>query len=297
MDQPKIVVVGSANTDLVITVPVLPTPGETILGDDLQTIAGGKGANQAVAAARLGSQVTFIARVGDDSYGTAAIAGFQAENIDTRFITITPGVPSGIALIAVDRQTAENLIVVAPGANAKLTAGDISAARDAFAQAQAVIVSLEIPDEAVAAAVALAHELHVPVVLNPAPARTLAPEILRCISVLTPNQTECDLLGGADALVAAGVQAVVTTLGDEGAHLKTAELFYHGPSHEVAPVDTVAAGDCFTAALAVELARGASLPEAIHFANAAAALKVTQQGAQPGLPTRPQVEKFLLERT
>ena len=296
VNQPKIVVVGSSNTDLVVAVPSLPAPGETVLGGELQTIAGGKGANQAVAAARLGAHVTFLARVGDDSYGIAALAGFKAEGIDTTFVTITHGVPSGIALIALDSQSAENLIVVAPGANAKLTAADVTAAIDAFRSAQAVIVSMEIPDEAVAAAVALAHECRIPVIVNPAPARPIAPEVLRQITVMTPNQSESDLLGGSDALLAAGVQAVVTTLGEAGAHLKTLDHFHHGPGHDVQPLDTVAAGDCFTAALAVELARGLSLPDAVHFANAAAALKVTQRGAQPGLPTRAAVEKFLLDR-
>lgn len=296
MTKPKIAVVGSSNTDLVVLVPTIPAPGQTVLGGMLQTVAGGKGANQAVAAARLGGAVSFIARVGDDAYGQRAVEGFQADGIDTTFVVATPNVASGVALIAVDEATGENAIVVAPGANACLSAPDILAAREAIESAAALIVSLEIPDEAVAEAVYLAHARGVPVILNPAPARQLPPEVLQRISVITPNQTERAFYGGAEALLEAGVGAVVTTLGEEGAHLHTESGIHHRQGHAVEPVDTVAAGDCFTGALAVELALGKTLPEAIHFANAAAALKVTRHGAQPGLPSREEVEKFLTDR-
>jgi len=293
MSKPKIVVVGSSNTDLVVLVPQIPAPGQTVLGGALQTVAGGKGANQAVAAARLGGAVTFIARLGDDAYGALALRGFKAEGIDTMHIRITENTASGVALIAVDADSGENAIVVAPGANALLTPRDILAARAVIEAADALVVSLEIPEDAVAEAVYLAHARGVPVILNPAPARPLPPEVLQRITVITPNQSECVALGGPEALLQAGVGAVITTLGEEGAHLYTEDGLHHGVGHTVEPVDTVAAGDCFTGALAVELALGRTLPEAIHFANAAAALKVTRHGAQPGLPTRAEVEKFI----
>ena len=290
--KPILVVVGSSNTDLVVSVAQIPAPGQTVLGGALQTIPGGKGANQAVAAARLGGSVRFVARLGDDAYGALAREGFAREGLDTRFVFATPGVASGVALIAVDEKTGENSIVVAPGANACLSADDIAlaAVSTAFDSAAAVIISLEIPDDAVFAAVEAAHARGIPVILNPAPARALPLELLRKVTVLTPNQSELIQLGGSEALLRAGVATLVTTLGAEGARL---EQLGEVPQTFAAPpvdaVDTVAAGDCFTGALAVELAQGASLPEAIRFACAAAALKVTRPGAQPGLPYRAEV--------
>lgn len=287
---PKIVVVGSSNTDLVVSVPQIPAPGQTVLGGALQTIPGGKGANQAVAAARLGGDVLFIARVGDDAYGVAARASFVSERLDTRFVFTTPDVASGVALIAVDQKTGENSIVVAPGANALLSARDIAAAGAAFDEAAVVVVSLEIPEDAVFAAVEAGYARGIPVLLNPAPARLLPSELLRKVRVLTPNQSELALLGGSEVLLASGVSALVTTLGAAGARLEcSGEMAQHFPAPKVLAVDTVAAGDCFTGALAVEIAHGQSLPAAIRFACAAAAVKVTRYGAQPGLPYRHEV--------
>ena len=288
--RPRIVVVGSSNTDLVVSVPQIPAPGQTVLGGALQTIPGGKGANQAVAAARLGGAVCFIARLGDDAYGATARANFAAEGLDTRFVFTTPGVASGVALIAVESATGENSIVVAPGANAKLCAADIAAASSAFDEAAVIVISLEIPDEAVFAAVEAGHRRGIPVLLNPAPARPVPRDILRKLAVLTPNQSELAQLGGSDALLAHGVAALVTTLGARGACLERLQTpMEHFPAPAVTALDTVAAGDCFTGALAVELARGQSLPDAIRFSCAAAALKVTRAGAQPGLPYRDEV--------
>ncbi len=293
MSQPRIVVVGSANTDLVVAVPHIPLPGETLLGGDLSVVAGGKGANQAVACARLGGHVTFIARVGDDTYGENSVRGYEKDGIDTRFVLSTPGTPSGVALIAVSA-TGENSIVVAPGANARLTRADILAASDAFDQADAILVSLEIPADAIFAAVEEGFARGKPVLVNPAPARLLPPEILAKITLLTPNETEAGFYGGVEALQQLGVKTIVTTLGARGSvivSLGATPLFV--PAFEVSAVDTVAAGDTFSGALAVKLAEGASLPDAVRFASGASALKVTRHGAQPGIPTRAEVEQFL----
>ncbi len=293
MSQPRIVVVGSANTDLVVAVPQVPLPGETVLGGDLSVVAGGKGANQAVACARLGAHVTFIARVGGDAYGESSVRGYRADGIDTTFVLSTPGTPSGVALIAVSA-TGENSIVVAPGANARLTRADILAASDAFDRADAILVSLEVPADAIFAAVEEGFARGKPVIVNPAPARALPPEILAKITLLTPNETEAGFYGGVEALQQLGVKTIVTTLGARGSvivSLGAAPLFV--PAFDVSAVDTVAAGDTFSGALAVKLAEGAQLLDAVRFASGASALKVTRHGAQPGIPTRAEVEQFL----
>lgn len=305
-EQPNIVVVGSTNTDLVASVPHIPAPGETVLGiGALMTVAGGKGANQAVAAARLGGRVTFVARVGNDAFGSASLEGFRRENIDTAHVTVTPGAASGVALISVAEETGQNAIVVAPGANALLSPEDVEAAAPAFDAAKAIIVSLEVPLEAVARAVEMARARRIPVVLNPAPARPLPPELLAQVSVLTPNEIEAATLVGrgedvddidmeqvAARLLEFGLDAAVITIGAAGALLATPDGVELVPGLPVRAIDTVAAGDCFTGALAVEIASGRSLRDAVRFANAAAALKVTRRGAQPGIPTRADVEEF-----
>lgn len=304
---PRIVVIGSTNTDLVVGVRHIPAPGETVLGGALATVAGGKGANQAVAAARLGGAVTFVARLGEDAFGENAVAGFVQEGLDTRYVTATPGAASGVALIAVNEATGENAIVVAPGANALLSPEDVDAAAPAFDAAQAVVVSLEIPLETAARAVEAADARRIPVILNPAPARPLPPDLLERITVLTPNEGEArrilnrdeddaDAADLAAALLESGVGAAVMTLGAAGAVLATPDGVEHVPGFRVTAVDTVAAGDCFTGALAVEFAAGRSLRDAVRFANAAAALSVTRRGAQPALPTRAEVEAFLSNR-
>lgn len=277
------------------------------MGGDLLTVAGGKGANQAVACARLGGQVTFVARIGDDGFGRVARESLEREGIDCRFVTVTAGVASGVALIPVS-EDGENAIVVAPGANAHLTRQDVHAASAAFDAADVVVVSLEVPDEAVFAAIDLAFNYEIPVILNPAPARSLPPSLLREVSILTPNESEATLLLGgeqgdlSDAATAAerlrGLRAgsVVLTRGAQGCFLVTENGFETIPAFAVQAVDTVAAGDCFTGALAVEIGRGAELADAVRFASAASALKVTRRGAQPGIPTRAEVDGFLAER-
>jgi ribokinase len=266
---------------------------------------GGKGANQAVAAARLGAEVAFVGRVGRDAFGDAARAQLQRSGVHTEFLIADPESPTGAALIGVDEANGENLIMVSPGANSRLAPEDIDACADEIDGAAMIVLSLEIPIETVERAAQLAQQQGVPVVLNPAPARILSPGLLQNVAVLTPNETEAaQLLGlgpntdfGASemalALVAAGSGRVVVTCGATGATLAEGLTAHPLPPFRVTAVDTVAAGDCFTAALAVELGRGSSFLGAARFASAAAALKVTRPGAQAGMPTRADVVQFL----
>jgi len=302
----KIVVVGSSNTDMIVQLPHLPKPGETVSGGAFSTAAGGKGANQAVAAARAGANVGLVARVGEDSFGEQAIAGFVGDGIDVSHVTRNSAAPSGVALIFVD-DGGENCIAVAPGANATLTPEDVEAAEDLITGAEVVVMQLETPIETVGRAAALAREHGVRVILNPAPARQLSDEILGNVSILTPNESEAELLTGiqvsddagaeeaARALSARGVDIVILTLGSRGAYVFESDSGELVPGFEVQAVDTTAAGDVFNGSLAVGLAEGKPLAEAVRFANAAAALSVTKLGAQPSAPTRSEIETFLSE--
>ncbi len=299
----RILVVGSSNTDLIIRVPRLPRPGETVLGGEFSTAAGGKGANQAVAAARAGGRVTFVARIGADGFGDRALANIESNGIDARFVLRNEGAPSGIALITVDER-GENSISVASGANALLAAADIERAGEAFAAADILLLQLESPLDAVAAAVREARKRGVPVVLNPAPARDLDDDLLRLVAVLTPNEHEAGLLAGiavkdersardaARRLRDRGPATVVVTLGERGVYAVAPGFEAHVPAFKVEPVDTTAAGDVFNGALAVALAEKLPLPEALRFAQAAAAISVTRPGAQPSAPTRAEIEAF-----
>ena len=303
----RIVVVGSSNTDMIIKIDRIPKPGETVIGGKFSTAAGGKGANQAVAAARAGGKVTFVARVGDDMFGRQAVEGFVADEINVSHVLQDSDAPSGVALIFVDER-GENSIAVASGANARLTPLDVLAARHAISSADVLVMQLETPLESVRAAAELANEHNVRVILNPAPAQRLGEEILRHISVLTPNETEAELLTGlevsneteaeaaASLLLTMGVEAVLITLGPRGAFILDADHreLVHG--FQVEAVDTTAAGDVFNGALAVALAEGRPLAEAARFASAAAALSVTKLGAQPSAPTREEIEEFLRSR-
>ncbi|HOW86602.1 MAG TPA: ribokinase [Candidatus Aminicenantes bacterium] len=300
----RVVVVGSSNTDMVLRVPRIPRPGETVLGGGFSMAAGGKGANQAVAAARAGGRVTFVARVGDDIFGERALAGFEADGIDARFVLRTPGAASGVALIDVDDR-GENSISVASGANALLSAADVGRAAGAFAEADVVLVQLESPIEAVGAAVRAAGETGAPVVLNPAPARPLDETLLARVSVLTPNETEAELLSGiavrdeggvrdaAARLRALGPRIVVVTRGERGLYASGPGFDGFLPAFRVEAVDTTAAGDVFNGALAVALGEKRPLAEALRFAQAAAAISVTRPGAQPSAPARAEIEAFL----
>lgn len=292
MRRPRIVVVGSANTDLVVAVPSIPAPGETVLGGDLQLIPGGKGANQAVAAARLGAEVRFVGRVGSDDFGKQTLTNLQQEGIDTRFVLVSDDAPSGVALIAVSAQ-GENSIVVAPGANMRLTAADILRAADAFADADAVIAQLEIPIEAVEAAAQLAKQHGARFLLNPAPARELPDSLYAHTDYLIPNETEGrQLTGAADAeaiiatLQARGCRTVILTLGGQGvAYYSDGELQI-APAYPVQAVDTTAAGDAFVGGFAVALCEGSTLEQAIDFGQRAASITVSRWGAQSALPRR-----------
>jgi ribokinase len=301
--RPRVVVVGSANTDMVVRVPHLPGPGETLLGGAFSMVPGGKGANQAVAAARLGAVVTFVGCVGADSFGDLTVLNLENEGIDTQFVTRDPDAATGVALITVDEDFGENTIVVAPGANAKLSPPLIDLAAAAIRNADVLICQLEIPMETVQAALQMARSAGVRTILNPAPAQMLPDGLLPLVSVLTPNQTEAAQMLGADYDPAAaaihlrqrGAENVVVTLGAAGSRLVSASEntgFPAFPPNEV--VDTTAAGDCFTGALAVALGEGQTLEQSVHFANAAASLSVETEGAQPSLPNRLAVNKRLM---
>lgn len=297
--KPKIVVIGSSNTDLVVQVPYFPAPGETILGDDFIMARGGKGANQAVAAARLGADVTFVTRLGRDSFGEMALAACQAEQINTDFFSFDEEKASGVALIMVD-DDGENVIAVANGANNTLTPDDVLAAESAIQVADCVLLQLEIPLASVKTAVSLANKHNIPVILNPAPAMALPADLLQAIDILTPNETETIILGLVESdslddiedIHLSGSQTIVMTLGSKGALLVQDEGKQHIPAYSIDVVDTTAAGDGFNGALAVALANGRSLPDAIDFANAAGALAASKAGAQPSLPTFAEVVQF-----
>lgn len=299
-----ILVVGSANTDMSIKLDRIPRPGETVLGGELDVAQGGKGANQAVAAARAGGRVTLVARLGRDMFGDQALEGYRAEGIDVGFVSRDPDAPSGVALICVDAG-GENSIAVAGGANARLSPADLASADPAFADAGLLLLQLETPMETVLAAATRASSHGVRTILNPAPARDLPDDLLQQVSILTPNEIEAEQLtevsvsniAGARAAAAAlrnrGATAVVITLGEQGALVVEEDRDTHLPGFPVTPVDTVGAGDVFNGALAVAVAEGRPLVEAARFANAAAALAVTRRGAQPAAPTRAEIETQL----
>lgn len=304
MPAPSVVVVGSSNTDMILKLQRIPRPGETILGGRFATAAGGKGANQAVAAARAGGHVTFVARVGQDVFGDEALEGFRNDGIQADYVVRDAAAPSGVALIFVS-EDGENSIGVAPGANGHLAPEDVKRAAPAFDGASIVLMQLEIPLETVRAAADLAGRRRVPVILNPAPAQPLPDELLRQVSILTPNQSEAELLTGipvdgeraaaeaAQRLRDRGVKTVVVTLGAHGALVASDEATQRVPGFAVEPVDTTAAGDVFNGVLAVALAEGQPLVEAVRFASAAAAISVTKLGAQPSAPMRDAIQQFL----
>lgn len=306
MKRPKIVVVGSSNTDMVVKAARIPAPGETILGGAFVMAAGGKGANQAVAAARLGAEVTLVARLGADSLGDEAIAGYARDAILTDLIVRDPDRATGVALIIVDAR-GENSITVALGANEALSPADVERAGDRIRAADAVVMQLEVPLDAVEQAAAIARAAGVPVILDPAPAPDggLPASLLRNVTCLKPNETEAERLTGirvgdpataeraARALQELGPRTVIITLGSQGAVVVDDAAVQHVRAFRVQAVDTTAAGDAFTGALATAIGAGITLKDAVRQAAAAGALAATRMGAQPSLPTQSEWEAFL----
>ncbi|GAB3990783.1 ribokinase [Spirosoma daeguense] len=296
----QILVVGSSNTDMVVKATKLPAPGETVLGGTFLMNPGGKGANQAVGAARLGGRVTFVAKVGNDIFGQQAVAGFREEGIFTDYVVVDTENPSGVALINVD-EAGENSITVAPGANANLQPSETEVALLAAKPDTLALIQLEIPLPTVEYVVKQAAERGLRVILNPAPAQALPADLLPHLFLITPNETEAELLTGirvtdvataeqaAKKLQELGVTNVVITLGSKGAYVYTDTQRELVSVPRVTAVDSTAAGDCFNGALAVALAEEKSLAEAVSFACKAASISVTRMGAQSSMPKRNEI--------
>ncbi len=308
---PSLVVVGSLNMDFVVTVERLPVAGETVLGRDFQMIPGGKGANQACAAGKLGSgsvAVRMVGRVGYDVFADHLKASLAAAGVDVGAVNATKSQPTGVALIWVDKQ-GQNSIVVASGANFALAAADVEAMRQVFRGASLALFQLETPLDTVVAALALARAEGLRTMLDPAPAQPLPSDLLAQVDILTPNENEALMLLGrpparvseteapelAEALRKLGPRHVVLKLGDRGSYYCGDAGSFQTAAFPVEVRDTTAAGDTFNAALAVALAEGQPVPQAIRFANAAAAISVTRLGAQASAPTRSEVDRFLIE--
>jgi ribokinase len=301
----RIVVIGSINTDMVLRSSQIPVRGETLMGHSFMTTGGGKGANQAVAAARLGADVSLIAKIGTDTFGEMSLENFKKEKISTENIYVDSDAPSGVAFIVVDDK-GENIIIVAPGANSTLNEKDIQDAEVVIQQADIILFQLEIPMTTVAEGIRLAKKHNRVVMLNPAPATLIPEEILHLVDIITPNQTEALTLTGfavndavtaqhaCDVLHGKGISTVIVTMGEQGAYIssKNCKGLVPGFNAGVA-VDTVAAGDTFCGGLAIAIAEGKSLRNAVQFANAAAALSVTKAGAQASIPVRKEVETLL----
>lgn len=309
MEMKNIVVIGSSNTDMVVKTSHLPAAGETVLGGEFMMNAGGKGANQAVAAARYGEHVVFVARVGDDMFGRQTLESLRRDGIDTSCVSVDSDRMSGVALISVNVE-GENSIVVASGANMALGREDIDRAAEEIRRADVVLMQLEVPMATVEYAAEVAAAAGVPVILNPAPAPAgpLGAGLLSRIDVITPNRSEATRISGievtdmasarraAEAIHAMGTRRVIITLGGEGSLIYDGGEFEHIGATRVEAVDTTAAGDTFNGVLAVGVAEGRSLARAAREASVAAAISVTRMGAQTAAPTRVEVEAFISER-
>lgn len=301
----KVVVVGSYNTDLTIKTERIPRTGETIIGGVFSEGGGGKGANQAVAAARAGAKVSFIARVGNDALGKAGVQRLTAEGINTKYIFQDNDVATGVAFIVVDER-GENSIVVASGANAKLSSSDIEEAHSELSSADVLLVQLESPIETIHSAIKKSHEKGAIVILNPAPAQVLSAKILRDIDVITPNKVEAEMITGIKVsdeeslqsivlkFFESGVKNVIITLGSKGMYVGCSESMKLIPAYKVCPVDSTGAGDIFSGSLAAFLAEGMSMENAVKMAAASASISVTRLGAQRSAPNRREIENFLM---
>lgn len=301
----NIVVIGSSNTDMVVKTSHLPAGGETVLGGDFFMNPGGKGANQAVAAARYGNRVVFVAKTGDDMFGATVREGMKQDGIITDYVFVDKQHPSGVALITID-SAAENCIVVASGANMHLNETDIDAAADEIRHADVVLMQLECPVATVEYAARMAAEAGVKVILNPAPAPTepLSEELMKNLFLITPNRSEASRISGINvtdmesahrairAIYAMGPKNVIITLGSEGSLIYDGSMIMRVDACKVEAVDTTAAGDTYSGVLASVIAEGKSLIEAVREANVAAAISVTRMGAQPAAPTRAEINEF-----
>jgi len=303
LEDIHVVVVGSTNFDLVANADRLPKEGESMLVRNLKFFHGGKGANQAVAVARLGARTSFIGAVGQDMIGDFLLQGLRDNRIDTTWVHRDPERTTGCAFIMLF-PNGNNCITVDPAANFTLTPADIERAREVIEGADALVTVLEIPMDVVEAALRIARKAGKLTVLDAGPPRDCPPEVLRLADIVSPNETELEALSGvkvtgreearqgAEKLLALGVQTLVLKLGADGAMLVTGKGAQHFPAHKVNPIDPTAAGDAFTAALTVQLAAGTSIEEAIRYANCAGALATTKLGAQPSMPTWQEVEAF-----
>ena len=299
----KILIIGSSNTDMVIKTKKFPGPGETVIGGSFLMNAGGKGANQAVAAARLGGNVSFVAKTGNDIFGKQAIQLFKKEGINTEFIVVDKNLPTGVALITVD-ENGENSIVVAPGANANLTPFDLQNVVKEIDDAEIILMQLETTLESVLFVSQLAISKGKKVILNPAPAQKIPEDAFSYLYIITPNESETELLTGikpntleackqaAEVLIAKGVANVIITRGSKGAYIYNKDIDLSIPAPKVNTMDTTAAGDVFNGALVVALSEQMNLEEAVRFAVVAAAISVTKMGAQSSAPNRSEVEGF-----
>ncbi len=303
MQGKRIVIVGSCNTDMVIKADRLPIPGETVLGGTFFMNPGGKGANQAVAAARMGGNVTLISKTGNDVFGKQSVMLYNTENIKTDYIFSDPKNPSGVALITVD-SFGENCIVVASGANASLSPADIDTAAEAIVNAGIVLMQLEIPIDTVEYVAEMASRRGIKVILNPAPARALSDKLLKNVYILIPNKSEAEILSGikvtdrqtaiqaADIISAKGVDIVIITLGSQGALIKQHHEVHFVEAVKVDAVDTTAAGDVFCGTICVGLSEGKTVTEAVEMAAKASAITVTRMGAQSSIPHRSELSSL-----
>ena len=303
----KLVVLGSINADHILNLDAFPTPGETVTGHHYQVACGGKGANQAVAAGRSGADIAFIACTGDDDIGERIRRQLASDKIDVAPVRAVAGEATGVALIFVNAE-GENVIGIHAGANAALSVAQVEAEKERIASAQALLMQLESPLESVLAAAKIAHHHQTTVVLNPAPARELSDELLALVDIITPNEPEAEKLTGirvesdedaakaAGVLHAKGIGTVMITLGSRGVWLSAEGESRRIPGFRVQAIDTIAAGDTFNGALVTALLEGTSLPDAIRFAHAAAAIAVTRKGAQPSVPWRTEIDEFLAQQ-